>query len=144
MTAQTNHESGDDRLREPPAERFAADQHSFDLRAEIEALKSEHGPSSHGHRQKTLYKNGSATIALFLFERGGGLARHKTAGTVSIHVIDGRMRIGTPETSPAGEYVLAADQLVILAPNVYHDVHAIEQSTMLLQVHLDEPGAGRN
>jgi quercetin dioxygenase-like cupin family protein len=128
--------SSDDRLREPPVERFAADQHAFDLRAEIEAIRAEHAPSSRGHRQKTLYKRGGATIALFRFERGGGLAPHKTSGTVVIHVIEGKIRIGTRGAIP-GEHVLSSDQLVVLAPNVGHDVHALEESTMLLQVHLE-------
>jgi quercetin dioxygenase-like cupin family protein len=134
---------GDDRLRTPPVERFAAEQHPFDLRSEVQALKAEHAPSTRGHWQKTLYKRRGATIALFRFERGGGLARHKTSGTVVIHVIEGRMRIGTPGTQPRGEYVLTADQLVVLAPDVEHDVYALEDSTMLLQVHLDETNAAR-
>ena len=132
----------DDRLREPPVERFATGQHAFDLRAEIDSLKAEHEPSSRGHRQKTLYKRGGATIALFRFERGGVLASHNTSGTVTIHVNEGKMGIGTPGTV-AAEHVLSADQLVVLAPNVQHDVHALEDSTMLLQVHLDGPNAGR-
>lgn len=132
----------DDRLREPPVERFAADQHAFDLRVEIENLKAEHAPSSRGHRQKTLYKRGGATIALFRFERGGGLATHQTNGTVTIHVIDGKMRIGTSGATP-GEHILTSDQLLVLAPNVRHDVHALEESTILLQVHLDELSGGR-
>jgi quercetin dioxygenase-like cupin family protein len=135
-TNQASGGAGDDRLREPPVERFAADQHAFNLRAEVEALKAEHAPSSKGHRQKTLYKRGNATIALFRFEKGGGLATHKTNGTVTIHVIEGRLRIGAAGSQPA-EHILGSDQLVILAPNVGHDVHAIEPSTMLLQVHLD-------
>jgi quercetin dioxygenase-like cupin family protein len=134
---------GDDRLRTPPVERFAAEQHTFDLRTEVQALKAEHAPSSRGHRQKTLYKRGGATIALFRFERGGGLAPHKTSGTVTIHVIEGRMRIGTAGAPPHGEHILTADQLVVLAPDVEHDVHALEESTMLLQVHLDEANVAR-
>ena len=134
----------DDRLREPPVERFAADQHAFDVRGEIEVLRAEHAPSAKGHRQKTLYKRDGATIALFLFERGGGLNPHKTNGTVTIHVISGRMRIGTPGLNPPGEHILSTDQLVVLAPNVQHDVHALEDSMMLLQVHLHDPTAGRS
>lgn len=133
----TNQSASADRLRQPPIERFAADQHPFDLRAEIESLKAEHAPSSKGHRQKTLYKRGDATVALFRFERGGGLASHKTNGTVTIHVIEGKLRIGTLDAGGIAEHVLTAAQLVVLAPSVPHDVHALEDSTMLLQVHLN-------
>ena len=143
MTETNAKRQDDGRRREHPVDRFAANQHAFDLRAEVQALRAEHAPSSRGHRQKTLYKHAGATIALFLFERGGGLAKHKTGGTVTIHVIDGKMRIGTPGTLPEGEHILTAGQLVVLAAGVEHDVHAVEESTMLLQVHLDEPNAGK-
>jgi len=123
----------DDRLREPPVERFAAGEHVFDLRAEVESLKAEHAPSSRGHRQKTLYKRGNATIALFLFEAGGGLAQHKAAGTVTINVLDGRLILQTH----GNEHVLTAGHVLVLAPGVEHTVIAKDQTVMLLQVHLD-------
>lgn len=124
----------DDRTREPPAERFAAGELAFDLRAEIESLKAEGPPSSAGHRQKTLYKHGDATIALFLFERGGGLPQHEAAGAVTIHVIDGWL---TVTTGPGRAYDLRAGHLLALAPDIPHAVTAREQSAMVLQVHLD-------
>ncbi len=125
--------SDDDRLRERPGERFAAGEHAFDLRAEVESLKAEHAPASGGHRQKTLYKHGGATIALFLFEAGGGLAEHKAAGTVTINVLDGRLVLKTADD----EYTLTAGHVLIFAPGVRHTVIAKEQTAMLLQVHLD-------
>ena len=72
---------------------------------------------------------------MFLFEAGGRLAEHTTAGTVSIHALDGRLRVNA-----GGEaHELTAGQLVVLAPGVAHDLTAVEPTRMLLTVHL-EPG----
>jgi len=135
--------SDHDRLRDPPAARFAADDLAFDLQAELDSLKAEHGASPRGHRQKTLYKHSGATLALFHFERDGNLPPHKTNGTVTIHVIDGTLRIGTANSQPGDEHILTAGQLLILAPNVQHHVLAVEGSSMLLHVHLYETNADR-
>src|SRR5688500_4345013 len=82
-----------DRLRTHPGERFLADHRKVDLDQATAELRAEGRPSGGGHRQKTLYKHGGATIALFLFETGGRLAEHRTAGTVTIHALDGRLQV---------------------------------------------------
>lgn len=125
--------NSDERLRPHPADRFAAAQHAFDLRAAARELKAEQVAAPKGHRQKTLFRHGKATVALFVFDAGASLPNHKAAGTVTIHVIDGRMRIRTAES----EHTFGPGGLLILAPNVEHDVQAIEDSIMLLQVHLE-------
>ena len=121
-----------DRLRVHPKDRFSAPQHKIDLTQATAELRAELRPGSRGHHQRTLYKHGNATIALFLFDAGGSLAQHKTAGTVSIHALDGRLRI----TADGQSHQLTAGQLVVFAPNVPHDVVAEEPSRMLLTVHL--------
>lgn len=131
-----------DRMRQHPAQRFRGSQRMIDLNAASEALRAEaRAGSGGGQRQTTLYKDGDITIALFLFEPGGGLAQHKAAGTVSIHALDGHLRVtaGTAGTAGAAEvYELTAGQLVLLAPGVPHDVAATgdQSSRMLLTVHL--------
>ena len=126
-----------DRLREHPTARFAPEQHAFDLRAAARELERE-TPAARGRRQKTLYRHGDATIALFTFERGAAMPGHRAKGTVAIQVLEGRLRVATPD----GEHTLAAGNLLVLASGVEHDVLAEEPSTMLLQVHLDEPARG--
>jgi len=110
----------------------------FDLRAVAKELMAEHAASSKGHWQKVLYRHNHASVALFVFQSGSGIAQHKAAGTVTIHVIDGRMRIKTLGTD-AAEYLLCANQMVALAPDVPHAVEALEPSIMLLQICLDVP-----
>jgi quercetin dioxygenase-like cupin family protein len=124
----------DNRRREPPAQRFAGDEQLIDPRAVARELIAEHPPASAGHRQKTLYKHGDATIALFVFEPGGSLPAHKAAGAVTIQVIDGELRVQTPQAV----HTLTAGQLLLLSPDVEHDVTAGNgRTTMLLHVHLE-------
>jgi quercetin dioxygenase-like cupin family protein len=126
-----------DRLRPHPEERFSAGQRKIDLGAATAELAAEHRPGNRGHHQKTLYRHGRATIALFVFEAGGRLDEHTTAGTVSIHALDGRLRVNA-----GGEaHVLTAGQLVVLAPGVKHDLTAEEPTRMLLTVHLEPAGS---
>jgi quercetin dioxygenase-like cupin family protein len=126
------------RLRPHPEARFAPPQHQFDLRAVARQLEQEHSAPRQGHRQTTLYRQGLSTVALFRFEAGAALADHSAAGTVTIHVIEGRMRVTTPEA----EYLLSDGNLAVLAPATTHSVQAEEPTIMLLQVHLVQPAAG--
>lgn len=126
-----------DRLRTHPEQRFQAGQRKIDLEQATADLRAEGRTGGGGHRQKTLYKHGGATIALFMFDAGGRLAEHRTAGTVSIHALDGRLQI-----SAGGEtHDLSAGQLVVLAPGMPHDVTAVEPSRMLLTVSLEKPAS---
>lgn len=124
-----------DRLRTPPNERFRSDQHRFDLHEAVHALCAEGHLGQHKHRQETLYKSGDATIALFVFNAGAGLPPHVTQGVVTIHALKGHLRI----TAEGEQHDLRANQLLILAPGVEHDVHAEQESHMLLSVCLERP-----
>ena len=125
--------SDGNRPREHPDVRFAPEQHAIDLRAVARELAET--SARRGQRQKALYRHGRLTVALFTFDAGAGLADHVAAGVVTINVLDGLLRVksgGVDNTLPAGN-------LLILAPGVRHDVHALEPSSMLLQVYLDDP-----
>lgn len=125
------HELPGGRAREHPDSRFAPLQHAFDLRAAARELAET--PARRGQRQMALYRHGGLTVALFTFEPGAGLADHVADGVVSINVLDGRLRV----QSGGQEHALHAGGLLVLAPGVRHDVFAIDQSTMLLQVYLE-------
>ena len=132
--------TGSARLREHPEARFAAERHQFDLSAAARELAAEPATPVRGHRQKTLYRHGRLTVALFAFDPGASLPSHTAAGAVTINVLQGRLRVKTP----GGEHDLPAGNLLVLAPGVRHDVAAADEpSIMLLQVHLDEPPAAR-
>ncbi len=116
--------------RVPPRGRFALDVLQFDLKAEATVLAHEQHASQLGHRQVALYKCDQVTAALFRFDKGGFLRQHKANGTVLIQVIEGALSLMV-----AGEkHKLCVGGLLVLAPEVMHDVHAEEQSVMLLTV----------
>jgi quercetin dioxygenase-like cupin family protein len=122
-----------ERLREHPERRFAELQHPFDLDAEMERLKQESPAGEEGHRQRTLYKHGSTTVAIFAFDRLTRLPPHRTNGVVIIQVLKGHLQV----TSAAEAHDLHAGQLLTLAPQVEHQVVAYEESEMLLTVNLE-------
>jgi quercetin dioxygenase-like cupin family protein len=129
--------TSDDRLREPPAPRFSAPQHQFDLATEVQQLRRESQAGEEGHRQKALYKHGSTTVALFLLGRLTHLPTHRAKGVVIIQVIRGHLQINA-ETEA---HDLRGGQLLVLAPGVTHDVVAYEESEMLLTVNLQTQSA---
>ena len=126
-----------ERLRQHPTPRFAAPQHLYNLDEVTAKLRQELEAGQAGHRQETLYKHGSTTVALFLFGHLTGLPLHRAKGVVVIQVLEGHIRI----TSEARVHDLHTGHLLVLAPGVEHDVVAREESRMLLTVHLDASAA---
>ncbi len=122
-------------VREPARERFANAEHLIDLDEASRLLNEEDAQKTNGHRQIALHKTSHTTIAHFIFDSGGGLPRHRAHGAVVIHALEGCLRITTPETN----YTLSAGQLLVLAPDVPHDVIAEVASRMLLTVSLIPP-----
>ncbi|HZW09323.1 MAG TPA: cupin domain-containing protein [Phycisphaerales bacterium] len=125
-----------DRPRTPPAERFDVGSLVLDLAAEVASLRAEPGGARHGHRQKTLYKHGGRTLALFVMEAGAVLPEHAAAGTVSVQPIEGEilMRVAGAESR------LAPGHVMVMPPRVRHDVRAETPAAFLLQVSLG-PGS---
>ncbi len=123
---------GSDRMRRPPRQRFAGDQHLFDLTAEADALGEEPSGERHGHRQITLFRREATSIVLFDFEAGGYLLDHAADGDVMIQVLGGELRVA----AEGEERLMPAGTLLVLRPGVRHDVRAVSASRMLLTVHL--------
>jgi quercetin dioxygenase-like cupin family protein len=121
------------RMRQHPTDRFADPQHQFDLEAVAAHLRQEVRAGTAGHRQESLYKHGLTTVALFIFGPQRRLPPHRTNGTVTIHVLKGRLAV-TAEGRP---HDLGPGGLLVMAAGVEHDVVAMEESEMLLTVHLE-------
>lgn len=124
--------SSKDRLRPPPSERFAGPEHRIDLQSLLEALRREPHDGSDKHRQITVFHKGPLRLVLFAFEPGGSLPAHRAPGSVVIHTLRGRIQVKTLNES----YELATGQVLMLDPEVVHDVTAAEQSDMLLIISL--------
>ena len=128
--------SSRDRLRPPPLERFAGAEHRIDLAATLESLRGEHHESTDKHRQITVFHKGPLRMVLFAFEAGGGLPAHRAPGFVVIHTLRGRIHVKTMNQN----YELATGQVLMLDPEVVHDVTAPEQSEMLLTISMSAFG----
>jgi len=125
-----------DRLRPPPSERFAGPEHRIDLTVALESLRVEHHDTTERHRQITVFHKGPLRMVLFAFDAGAGLPSHRAPGFVVIHTLRGRITVKTLNDS----HDLAAGQLVMLDPEVVHDVTAVESSDMLLTISLLDRG----
>lgn len=124
--------SSKDRLRPPPAERFAGPEHRIDLQSSLDALRREPHEVPDRHRQITVLHKAHLRLVLFAFEPGGSLPAHRAPGSVVIHTLRGRIQVKTLNES----YELVAGQVLMLDPEVVHDVVASEQSDMLLTIAL--------
>lgn len=118
--------------RRDPEDRFAGDEHLFDLEAVADGLRREQRPARDGHRQMTLVHEDGVTVILFDFEAGGRLPNHKAEGLVTIQVVAGMVDVVTAE----GTHAMSAGSLLVLAAGVRHDVTAHDPSQILLTVHL--------
>ena len=122
------------RLRQRPAERFSAPEHQIDLCAVADELRQEIHPAISGRRQETLFKRGSVTVTLFVFDRGGRLDEHVApSGSVSIHVLSGSLNVETATQTHA----LLSGTMLLLAPGVRHSLYAVQATQMLLTVSLE-------
>jgi quercetin dioxygenase-like cupin family protein len=120
------------RLREKPKQRFAPDERKIDLEEATKELLSEERGQTRGHRQINLTKDKHQSILLFHFNEGAELPEHDVDGQVTIKVLDGHLEIDTDQTT----HSLETNQLLVLKPNVEHGVRALEESKMLLIIHL--------
>jgi quercetin dioxygenase-like cupin family protein len=128
-----NPDASSDRVRPHPQERFAAPAQRFDLEAAAAQLAREATAAHGGHRQKTLFRHGNTSLALFVFQPGGELREHRADGTVFIQVLRGRLIV----TAADQRHDLAAGQVLVMAPGVPHALHADELAHMLLTVALE-------
>jgi quercetin dioxygenase-like cupin family protein len=129
----TTERRDDGRLRTHPAQRFAPTERKVDIEESFDELLGEAHESTRGHRQITIAHHGSMTLTLFFFEEGSSLPAHKVDGPVTIHVLDGHLEVETADAC----HQLEDSQVLVLKPGVEHDVRAIEETEMLLTVHLD-------
>jgi len=128
----TDSQQSSERLRTHPSERFQAQTVRFDLDAEFERLPSE-SRGAHGHMQKTLYRRGGCTTAIFRFEKGAALREHRVDGEAIIHVLAGGVSVETPDEA----FDVGAGSMLCLAPGVAHNVVAKAESRFVLHVALE-------
>lgn len=120
-----------ERLRPHPEDRLAAPVQVVDLAAAASELGAEPHASVSGHRQIAVVRHGPVTIIQFVFEEGGLVREHRAEGVVTIHVLNGRLRVVVDEDARE----VTTDELMALAPGVLYSMLALAPSEMLLTVH---------
>ena len=115
--------------REHEVGNLASAMLTLDLNREIQDLRAEARWQS-GHTAKTIAKYPDFRVVLIAMNAGGRMEKHQTAGRISVHALQGRIRFQTAERSTD----LIAGQLLTLESNIRHDVEAITDSAFLLTI----------
>lgn len=110
----------------------------LDLAKEIAELKAGPAWSENGQNAKTLAKYPDLRIVLIALKRGIRLKAHSAKGRVSIHTLQGHVSLNLVEQ----KVDLPAGCLLELAKEVSHDVEALEESVILVNLAWHTPADG--
>jgi quercetin dioxygenase-like cupin family protein len=101
----------------------------FDLRREI-ADSAAKKPWASGLYTRTLVKYQDFRLVLIAMEGGASMKEHHVDGTISVQVLEGRVRFGVGEHYEE----LSGGQVAVLGPSVRHSLEAVEPSAVLLTI----------
>ena len=107
----------------------------FDLPAEIHRLKAETTWNT-GQNARTLIKYDDFRVVLIALAAEARIQEHKTEGRISIHLLSGHVQV----RAAGRTFSLYPGGLLALDQGVPHDVHALEESALLLTIAW--PGRG--
>jgi quercetin dioxygenase-like cupin family protein len=96
-------------------------------------LRDERGWQKTGHTAKTLVKHQDLRTVLIAMKQGTVMNKHRAGGSISIHVLAGRLRVHVGHQVfdiPSG-HLFAIDRALA------HDVEALADSTWVLSVCAD-------
>lgn len=108
---------------------------SFDLKTEIERLRSENAWQG-GRNSKTLVKNEDFRIVLTVLQCNALLHEHKATGRISVQALSGHIQMHVQDQV----FDLPAGHLLALDRALAHDVKALEDSAFLLTIAWPEEG----
>jgi quercetin dioxygenase-like cupin family protein len=101
----------------------------FDLPAEIHRLRAE-TTWNIGQNARTLIKYDDFRVVLIALAAEAQMPEHKADGRVSIHVLSGHIQL----RASGRTFNLRPGGLLALDHGVPHDVHALEESALLLTI----------
>lgn len=101
---------------------------THDLATEVEHLFTEKSWRQGMSNAKTLVKEADLRIVVVALRRGGRMEEHRAPGCISIHTLTGHLRLFVRGLT----IDLLAGQILVLDPNVVHEVEAVDESTFLL------------
>jgi quercetin dioxygenase-like cupin family protein len=120
---------------ERPAQLLSGPVLRFDLPAELEQLVAEPTWEESDRNAITLVKDGDLRLTLTRLKAGARMDEHRTAGTVCVQVVEGRLRVavaGDPQELGVGE-------VIVLGQDIPHEVTALEDAAFLLTIAMLGP-----
>lgn len=109
------------------------DQHGalhIRLAEEIAAVEDMELLDNNGRHARTILKEGAFRMTLIAIAKNGNIPPHHTDATVSVHVLRGSAQLRAGDQ----EYTVETGELLVIGPNVQHDVRAPEGALLLLTV----------
>jgi quercetin dioxygenase-like cupin family protein len=103
---------------------------TYDLPAEVQALRRELSRTSGGRAAKTLVKADNLRVVLIALRAGTTLDPHAITGAASLHVLSGRLAVQVEGRSRA----VAAGTFVVLSDNLHEPIAALEDAVLLATV----------
>jgi quercetin dioxygenase-like cupin family protein len=117
---------------------LAAPLLAFDLNEELASLKQEASWQRGDRNARTLVQEPGFRLVLTVLKAGAQMKAHRAAGWASVQSIEGHLRL------QSGDQIveLPLGRLLVLEPDVVHNVEAMEESAFLLSIaflgHPDE------
>jgi quercetin dioxygenase-like cupin family protein len=101
----------------------------FNLSEELQNLRS-HISWQRGRSSKTLVKYPDFHVVLVLMKANTRMNKHHVDGRISIHALQGKIRIGMSEEP----IEVSTGELIALDYGIPHEVEALEESAFLLTI----------
>ena len=109
----------------------------FDLKAEANRLRDLIAWGERGLASRTLLKHNDLRLVLIALKSGERIERHQTDHCVSVHTLDGQIRLSVESDHTVD---VPAGRVIVLDRKAAHDVLAVEDSVFLLSL----AGAAQN
>ena len=103
---------------------------TYELPAEVHALREDLSRMSGGRAAKTLVKADNLRVVLIALRAGTTLDPHAITGAASLHVLNGRLAVQVAGHSRA----VGAGTFVVLSENLHEPVAALEDAVLLATV----------
>ena len=100
----------------------------FDLALAASQLRSVAAYELDGHTARTLVREPAMRVVLIVMKAGAKIAEHHAEETASIHALTGHLRLQLPRRTVD----LAPGHVLVLSPQLAHDVEAINDAAFLL------------
>jgi quercetin dioxygenase-like cupin family protein len=91
------------------------------------------GDALTGAKTSALVKHGRFEAVRLIVHAGMNIAEHRVAGAVTLHCLEGRVKLGLPDS----EIELSANHWTYLEGGTVHSVTGIEESSLLLTILFD-------